>query len=720
MRKVPKRIRLFEEFKNKECKKNTITKIDSAFEKNNFSNMSTRKKVPKRRIEDASFGSAELGGNEQTKKKRKIHTDRKSGQKRKVGEYSAAANILETEQDEEGMSSSADSAPMDIDLPISEPLPFDADTRSVSSMGSKASRSSRRSINVAPNPVDLAPLNRVVFSQQRRNRAVSTIQSGRASLVQTTPVTSAVQRTPHTGGLTSSRQSLQHIQRVERRLSFATNPEDENFLRSGEIPTSGRKTAFLFIFACLLSFLGLFNKIVPTSEVPQIAKFDTIIPQFDSSPVLNFHKFGNSIRSILDEIGPEILTLKNFSVIPFKENHSCGKSNGPEVASRYGSHFEELKFVLSGVADSWSLVSEAQSNFSPPSKTLETSLAAMKMRTNKLRTQLESGFTSLNDSFVTAYEAGLLKEIPAELLETLVTRNTNLSARLTFLLNGTRDFELSAFNDKSTVLDFKMVNFTGKQLETWENVALQVVEESHLLDKLQFVDTVNSSMQYLSEEFIRTSVVGAIHQTTAIARKPPVTSKLFKIAEISQPLRNFHQDFSEVKDTNYFRRKISSYGVDLAVNARGAKILRPHFDATALFSSYRNPVFDVLYGRFADYNILNAYEPIETGNCYAVWPGRVITLKLWKPMRINAIGLSLFSSEHQSESIQSVSLSFAVSSQSRFSEPLHFNITFPDNPQRFYIEEEDGSVDYQEKEKLLMEKRNSVIVNYFEVTANPV
>jgi hypothetical protein len=688
--------------------------------------MSTRKKVPKRRIEDASFGSAELGGNEQTKKKRKIHTDRKSGQKRKVGEYSEASNSFETEQDEEGTRSSADSAPMVIDLPISESRPVDTDTRSVSSMGSKASRSSRRSINVAPIPLDLAPLNRVVFSQQRRNRAVSTFQSDRASLMQTTPVTSAVQRTPHTGGLTSSRQSLQHIQRVERRLSFTTNPEDENLLRTGEIPTSGRKTAFLFILACLLSFLGLFNKIILASEVPQPAKLDTIIPQFDSSPVVNFHKFGNSIRSILDEIRPEIQTLKNFSVIPFKENPYCGKPNGPEVASLYGSHFEEMKFVLSGVAESWSLVSGAQSNFSPLTKTLETSLAVMKLRTNKLRTQLESGVASLNNSFVTAYEAGLSKEIPAELLQTLVTRNTNLSARMTFLLNGTPDFGFSGLNDKSAVLDFKMVNFTGKQLENWEYIALQVVEESHLLDDLQVVDTVNTSMKYLSEEFIRTSVVGAIHQTTVIARRPPVTPKLFKTEEILQPRRNFHQDFSEVKDMNYFRRKLSSYGVDLAVNARGAKILRPYFDATALFSSYLNPV-DVFYGRFADYNILNAYEPIETGNCYAVWSGRVITLKLWRPMRINAVGLSLFSSQSKSESIlngctllESVSLSFAVSAQSRFSEPLHFNITFPDNPQRFYIEEEDGSVDYQEKEKLLIEKRNSVIVNYFEVAANPV
>lgn len=192
-------------------------------------------------------------------------------------------------------------------------------------------------------------------------------------------------------------------------------------------------------------------------------------------------------------------------------------------------------------------------------------------------------------------------------------------------------------------------------------------------------------------------------------------------------------------DNSFYLDKISQFGPDLAHSPRGGRIIAPNGRDTSFYYKNRIPVGFVANllpkNNLSDYHILNEYHRPNHGHCYAVSPRRaVISMKLVKPMLINAIGVTFVLPPSTSEGNESplnqliderTSLKeFEVTAWEKHpssglpaSQIGRFEFLFPNSAKRYLDMNESHYFRQGHYEGHFIERKFDQITNYYDISA---
>lgn len=192
-------------------------------------------------------------------------------------------------------------------------------------------------------------------------------------------------------------------------------------------------------------------------------------------------------------------------------------------------------------------------------------------------------------------------------------------------------------------------------------------------------------------------------------------------------------------DNSFYLDKISQFGPDLAHSPRGGRIIAPNGRDTSFHYKNRIPVGFVANllpkNNLSDYHILNEYHRPNHGHCYAVSPRRaVVSMKLVKPMLINAIGVTFVLPPSTSEGNESA-LNQLIDERTSLKEfeltawekhpssgfPAaqigRFEFLFPNSAKRYLDMNESHYFRQGHYEGHFIERKVDQITNYYDISA---
>ena len=265
--------------------------------------------------------------------------------------------------------------------------------------------------------------------------------------------------------------------------------------------------------------------------------------------------------------------------------------------------------------------------------------------------------------------------------------------------------------------------------EPWDVAAFYGEQES-LAE--EFV--TKEELPTVMKELISTNLEEAMKRAElqVMSQAPLSTSHMTPVFASSRD-GNDNDVITELKDKDYYVQKIESFGVDLAVNARGGRLVSQYKKGTSFPYNTKRFIPYVYYfskkEKLNDYKIMNAYQPIQYGHCYGMKPkDSFLTIELCQPMEVKAIAIAFYLPHedfanmnyriNDTSAVKYFTLSFNGDNSNKypysFENSLQFH--FPKKLPHYF--DQDSSHYFQEIENVIVEKKGSTLLNYYEIPEN--